>query len=94
MFLALCNGLFPLPETDSNPDSDSDSCTMQDFSTHSDSDSNPLIKMYGIGMEICPWDGDLSLGWRSVPKMGTVSIWETIHTGIRIQIGTSGKSCT
>ena len=40
-----------------------DSCTMQDFSTGSDSDSDPLIEMYGIGMEICPWDGDPSLKW-------------------------------
>ena len=41
---------------------------MQDFSTSLDSDSDPLIQMYGIG-------------WRSVPgmvpKMGTVTIWET-----------------
>ena len=28
---------------------------MQDFSICSDSDSDPLIEMYGIGMEICPW---------------------------------------
>ena len=41
--------LFPLPETDS----DSDSCTVQDFSTGSDSDSDSLIEMHGIGMEIC-----------------------------------------
>ena len=32
---------------------------MQEFSTGSDLDSDPLIQMYGIGMEICPWDGDL-----------------------------------
>ena len=36
---------------------------MQDFSTGSDSDSDPLIEMYGIGTEICPWDGDPSLKW-------------------------------
>ena len=24
-------------------------------------------------------DGDLSLGWRSIPKMGTVTIWETLY---------------
>ena len=41
-----------------------------DFSTGLDSDSEPLIQM--------------SLGWRSIPKMGTVTIWETLHTGIRI----------
>ena len=58
---------------------------MQDFSTGSDSDSDPLIEMYGIGTEICPWDGD------GVPKMGTVTIRETISTEIRIR--TSGKSC-
>ena len=34
-----------------------------DISTGSDSDSDPLIQMYGIGIEICPWDGDLSLKW-------------------------------
>ena len=56
-----CYGLFPLPGTDS--DSDSDSCIMQDFSTGLDLDSDPLIQMYGIGTEICPWDGDLSLKW-------------------------------
>ena len=57
--LELVYGFVPLPETDS----DSDSCTVQDFSTGSDLDSDPLIQMYGIGMEICPWDGDLSLKW-------------------------------
>ena len=34
---------------------------MQDFSTGLDSD--PLIEMYGIGKDICPWNGDLSLKW-------------------------------
>ena len=34
-----------------------------DFSIRSDLDSNPLIQMYVIGTEICPWDGDLSLKW-------------------------------
>ena len=56
-----CYGLFPL--TDSDSDSDTDSCTMQDFSIGSDSDSDALIEMYVIGMEICPWDGDLSQKW-------------------------------
>ena len=42
---------------------------MLDFSIGSDSDSDPLIEMYGIGTY-------LSLGRRSVPKMGTVTIWE------------------
>ena len=32
-------------------------------STGLDSDSDLLIQMYGIGMEICLWDGDLSLKW-------------------------------
>ena len=27
---------------------------MQDFSTGSNLDSDPLIQMYGIGTEICP----------------------------------------
>ena len=49
---ASCNGLFPL--LDSYSDSDMDSCTMQDFSIGLDSDSDTLIKMYAIGMEICP----------------------------------------
>ena len=38
-----CNGLFPLP--DSYLNSGIDSCTMQDFSIGSDSDSDPLIEM-------------------------------------------------
>ena len=48
------NGLFPLPQLDSDPDSETDSCTMQNFSTGLDSDSDPLIEMYVIGMEIHP----------------------------------------
>ena len=52
-----CHGLFPLPDSDL----DSDSCTMQDFSIGSDSDSDPLIEMSVIGMEICNWDRDPSL---------------------------------
>ena len=56
-------GLFPL--TDSY--SDTDSCSMQDFSTGSDLDSDLLIEMYVIGMEICPWDGDPSLKWVQYP---------------------------
>ena len=35
------------------------------FSTGTETDSNPLIQMYGIGMEICPWDRDPSLKWVS-----------------------------
>ena len=53
-------GLFSLPESDSdpnsemdsNPNSEMDSCIMQNFSTGSDLDSDPLIEMYIIGMEI------------------------------------------
>ena len=51
-------------------DLDSDSCTMQDFSIGSDSDFDPLIGMYVIGVGICP----LELG--AMTKMGTVTIWE------------------
>ena len=40
-----CNGLFPLPEMDSDLDTNTDSCTMQNFSTGSDSDSDPLIEI-------------------------------------------------
>ena len=61
------SGLFPLPDSDS--DLHTDSCTMQDFPTGSDLDSDPLIEMYAI-------DGNLSLRWWCVPKMGTVTIWE------------------
>ena len=56
-FTSVANGLFPLP------DSDTDSCTMQDFSIGSDSDSDPLVEVYEMGTEICPWDGDPSLKW-------------------------------
>ena len=58
------NGLFPLPEDGFwTRILTQISCTVQDFSTSSDSDSDSLIQMYGIGMEISPWDGDLSLKW-------------------------------
>ena len=39
------------------------SCAMQKFHIGSDLDSDPLIEMYGIGMDICPQDGYLSLKW-------------------------------
>ena len=58
---AMANGLFTLPDSDS--DSDSDSCTMQKFHIGSDPDSDPLIEVHGIGTDICPWDGHLSLKW-------------------------------
>ena len=50
------NGLFTLPDPDLDPYSDSDSCTMQRFHIGSDSDSDPLIEMYVVGTETCPWD--------------------------------------
>ena len=53
--------LLLLLEADS--DSHTDSYTMQDFSTGSDSDSDILIEMYVIGTEISPWDADPSLKW-------------------------------
>ena len=56
-----CNGLITLPDSDS--DSDSDSCIMQKFHIGSDPDSDPTIEVYGIGTDICPWDGYLSLKW-------------------------------
>ena len=58
------NGLFPLPDSDSDSDADTESCTMQDFSIGSDSDSDPLIEMY------------VNREKRSVPKLGSVPIWE------------------
>ena len=48
------NGLFPLPDSDSDSDLHMDSYTMQDFSIGSDLDSDPLIEMYLLAMEICP----------------------------------------
>ena len=36
---------------------------MQDFSTGLDLDSDYMIEVYGIGMEMCPWDVDLLLKW-------------------------------
>ena len=56
-------GLFILPGPDSDRYSDLDSCTMQKFHIGSDPDSDPLIEMYGIGMDICPRDRYLSLKW-------------------------------
>ena len=47
--LLLPNGLFTLPDPDSDPYSDSDSCNMQKFHIGSDSDSDPLIEMYAVG---------------------------------------------
>ena len=47
-------GLFTLPDPDSDPNSNTDSCTMQKFHIGSDPDSDPLIEMYGIGTDICP----------------------------------------
>ena len=44
--------------------SETDSCTMQDFSISSDLDCDPLIYL-----SVC-------LEQRSMPKMGTVTIWE------------------
>ena len=57
------NGLFPLLDSDL----DMDSCTMQHFSIGSDSGSDPLIEMYVIETEICPWESDLSLKWVQYP---------------------------
>ena len=79
--MQLTYGLFTLPDPDSDPYSNSDSCTMQKFHIGSDPDSDPLIEMYGIGTEICPQDRYIS-----VPKIGTVMIRETLCTGIWIQI--------
>ena len=59
----LSYGLFTLPDPDSDPFSDSDSCTMQKFHIGSDPDSDPLIEMYGIGTDICSQDRYLSLKW-------------------------------
>ena len=36
---------------------------MQKFHIGSDSDSDPLIEIYVVGTEICPWDRDLFLKW-------------------------------
>ena len=63
MYWNWCYGLFTLPDPDSDPYLDSNSCAMQKFHIGSDLDSDPLIEMYGIGMDICPQDGYLSLKW-------------------------------
>ena len=47
-------GLFTLADPDSDPYSDSDSCTMQEFHIDSDSDSD---------WNVSSRDGDLSLKW-------------------------------
>ena len=69
------NGLFPLPDSDLDSDSDMDSCTMQDFPIGSDSDCDPLIGMYVVGTEICPWDRDLSLKLTHYPFGKGFQIW-------------------
>ena len=56
----LTRGLFPPLEADSDSDTNTDSCTMQDFSTGLNLDYDPLIEMHVIRMEIFPWDGDPS----------------------------------
>ena len=66
---------------DSDSDLDTDSCTIQCFSIGSDSDSDPLIKMYVIGTEICPWDRDPSLKWIQYPlEKGSESAPESVET--------------
>ena len=57
----MCNGLFPPTETETDPHTDS--CTMQVFSLVWRRIPIPLLKYSKIGMEICLWDGDLSLKW-------------------------------
>ena len=57
------NGLFPLTEVDLDSDTDKESCNTLNFSSGLDSDSDPLIEIYVIGTEICPWDSDPSLKW-------------------------------
>ena len=47
-------GLFQLSDSDSDSDLGKDSCTIQDFSISSDSDSNHPIEMYVIGTDIYP----------------------------------------
>ena len=59
----MCYGLFTLLDPDLDPYSDSDSCTMQKFHIDSGPDFDPLIEMYVVGTESCPWDRDLSLKW-------------------------------
>ena len=57
--------LFPLSESDSDPNLEMDSCTMQKCSIRSDLDS--VIEMYVIGTEVCPWHRDPSLKWVHYP---------------------------
>ena len=40
------DGLFPLPDSDLDLDTNTDSCTKQNFSTGLDLDSDSLIKIY------------------------------------------------
>ena len=57
-------GLFPLQDLGSDSDSDTDSYTMQIFppvQIQIGSDSDPLIQVYVIRIEICPRDRDLPL---------------------------------
>ena len=58
---------------------------MQDFSIGSDWESDPLIEMYVIGTEICPWGRDPSLKW----------VQYRFGRGIRIWVWVSGNMfCT
>ena len=49
------------------------------FSMGSDSDSDPLIEMYVIGTEICPWDRDTSLKWVRYPFGKGIRMWVPDH---------------
>ena len=64
------------------------SCTITSNETKREVSENKwwivwLISIAGVGFwlwspdwNVCNWDRNLSLGWWSFPKMGTVTIWE------------------
>ena len=56
-------GLFPPTETVTEKDSHMDYHTEQVFPLVRRQIPIPLLKYSKIGMEICPWDRDLSLKW-------------------------------
>ena len=80
-----------LPGFDSDPDSETDSCPMQNFSTGSDSDSDSLIEMYVIRTEICP-SNEYSNGSFTLPDPDSDPYSDPSCTMQKFHIGSDSDS--